>query len=1104
MEDDPAAVKVLWSTREWAEAVAALPAPGPLPCRTVVVPREAVAHALRRELIRAGQASALAGTRFITPLAAARHVLREAGIHCTPGEEALRPGRLLALFRAGIALEHFPLDLLRSKPGWDAAFAHTIGELEATGLRPEDVLAVTAGRGAASGVPGDPAFSEAHTGASADAPATLRDLAAVWRAVDQAAGASWSAARIYMEAAAALEWAPRIWPFFGATLAAVTGHVTAAEARFLRVIPGVTIVLLAARPIRAGYLERAGALFGREAGDALRAATAPRASATERDLLAAYLFEPPSVLADPDRPRSSGPDGSVHIEEHAGVEAEVEATADWVGRQVLDGTPLEDIAVLVPALNPLASVVAERLARLPWHDGVLPVRVAGGLPLTATAAGARALAVVTALRAHLSGDALARVLPVLRTVDGRHLSHGAAMDLAWSLGTVGGNAAHPSGALEWTARAAAREPAIAKQLEEARAAEGDPEQSRVARRARDLERLLADLRAIRPALDALVAVARLVVQGATLAVLWPALRDFLAEWLLQPGEGPRVQSLLDERLGAAAATDGCGALTGDDALRFIADAIASTRLTTGRFGDPAVYVGTVRDAIGLPFTAVRVIGLAEGHLPPLAREDPVLPDALRVRLGAAGLDGRLVHPPTAEDRALAALHALDRVVRDATARVALSSPRLDIDRSQREPSSVLLEAAAALGRPDAVTGERVRVPDTRALARDAFAPARRDALAFRRSTPLGEAAWHDGVAHGALHVPDRWRRLPALDLSRISALLSAEFAGPMDGVLGLADVPVPGLTPDRPTSPSALQRLLECPHRFLLEQLLGLDAPTAAPPRREIGQPAYGTLVHLVAEKFYAAHGEPFCAGKGTLATWLDRAGAIVERELGQFLEQYPLAGDAVRNRERERLRRDLRDLITHDWQKGGERRFVAAERTFGRPEPVELALRNRSLFVRGQIDRIEREGDVTLIRDLKTGRAHPRIGKEAETEPTLDVQIAVYALVARRLAAAWGVPARIAAAYTYVGRGVDERAYRDDFHEALEPAALEWLEVAADLLAERALPRTPDPDDCVFCPFKRVCGDGIRERAHHVLTRGSGVLPRFGALKQFEQPEED
>jgi hypothetical protein len=46
------AVKIIWTSRDCAQMVADLPVEGPLPCRTVLVPRERVAHVLRRELIR--------------------------------------------------------------------------------------------------------------------------------------------------------------------------------------------------------------------------------------------------------------------------------------------------------------------------------------------------------------------------------------------------------------------------------------------------------------------------------------------------------------------------------------------------------------------------------------------------------------------------------------------------------------------------------------------------------------------------------------------------------------------------------------------------------------------------------------------------------------------------------------------------------------------------------------------------------------------------------------------------------------------------------------------------------------------------------------------
>lgn len=1065
-------VKVLWNARDWTEAIAALPVSQPLPCRTVLVDRERIAHVLRRELIRAGRADVLAGTRFVRVSDAAVQTLRAARVAFEPGENTLRRARLIAVFRSVSVLEHFPRELLRDRPGWDEAFAHTISDLEGAGLQPDDLR-------------------------TQGAPARLRDVATIWHALDESAGRSWTTQRIYTEAGRALERHPDLWPFPGSVLAYAAGDVTGAEARFIRAIPRTTLALLAARPARERYLRRMEALLGGNAGDALESARAPRADRTERDILASFLFESPSVLAEASRPRSDGPDETVALEEHAGAEAEIEATADWVARQISSGIPLEEIAVLVPTLDPVAGLVAERLARLPWHAGILPVHVAGGLPLAGTPGGARVLAVVRALQAHLSAESVAAVLPALRPAapDGRHLTYGAAMDLAWSLGTVGGNPAWPAGALEWSARANAREAELAAELERARAAEASGGVS--ARRARDIERLLEDLRAVRPALDALVAVARHVVGGAPLAVLWPALREFLEAWLLEPGEGPRGHALLDEPLGLLASDLACGGLAGVDALGVIEETVRMSRLTSGRFGEPAVYVGTVRDAVGLSFRAVRVIGLCEGHLPSVPREDPVVPDVVRETLVRPDAEPVRAPPPTAADRALEDLHALDAVVRNAVERIALSAPRLDLQRSQREPSSVILEAAAALGRPNRATRERGPViPDMTGLRRDGFTPAREAAERFRRERPIAEAAWHDAVSMGAIGVPSRWRGIRSLDLERAAQSGPWQAFGPLDGLLGpsAGTLAVPGLSAERAISPSALETLLGCPYAFLLGYVLGFDEPASPPPLREIGQPYYGNLVHAVVAEFYGRHGASFCAREGTLDEWLGRADEHVQHSFGEFLRQYPLVGDAVRAQQRDRLRRDVHEFLEHDWATApASRRFVAVERPFG---PVELVSGGASLFVRGRIDRIDADGSQTRIRDLKTGRPHPRTGNEVGPDPALDLQIGAYGLVVGALADEWQIPKRVSAAYTYVGRGsATERSYAEDFHEVLEPATRGWLGLARTLLAGRLFPRTPQDEDCTFCRFRPVCGDGFQERAAALLV-ATPELGDFAKLK--------
>lgn len=1060
-------VKVIWSVTEWAQAVCDLPADGPLPARTVLVPRERVAHSLRRELIRAGRSDVLAGTRFIRPADAADQTLRHAGVTFSTGEEALRPLRLLTLFDQGLSLRYFRQCFLQTRPGWEDAFARTISDLEAAGLRPEDLPVSEDDRWA--------------------------DVAAVWRALNDAAGDSWTSARVLMTAGALLEQSPRAWPFDGNTLAVVTGETTVAESCFLKATPGLTLGALGARPLREHYLERLAELFGEACRQAVSTAVASRGSSTERDLLAAYLFEPPDVLNHPRKPRSKGPDDTVRLEEFGGVEAELEAAADWVAQQIVEHhTPLEEIAVLMPVLDPLALLLAQRLERLPWQDGSLPVHVAGGLPVTGTAAGARLLAVVRALRAHLSVDLVAEVLPLLRTTgDSSHLSRHAATNLAYWLGTLGGAATHKEGGLEWTSGAVDRENDLAAQIAAAAVATdggaaGPPDRDFGSR-----ERLLRELQSVRPALDALVDVYRAVLAGEPLAKLASPLLGYLKEWILLPGDGAQHLARLAAAIEGLCRDANGGSLAGEEALAVVEDVLLGLRISSGRFGEPAVYVGTLRDAMGLRFHAVRVIGLAEGSLPSMPREDPVLPESLRRRLGR-----RL---PTPADRSLAELHALDRAVRHADANVALSAARLGVDRVEREVSSVFTEAAAALGRPDASTGKHSDViPNLDALRRNAFRPAREAAANFRLQTPIAETAWQDRAAAGVAAPLARWMDGNLFPLDKLRALLPAIGGAPIEGMFGAADrgPVVPGTVAERPISASRLKILMACPRRFLFESLFYWHEPAAAPPLREIDPMSYGSLFHKVAEKFFAQSGKAFGDREGRLSDWQRQGRARADQVFAEFTRWYPLAGDTVREQQRERLRRDVRILLEYDWDPKMPRTFVAVERPFGEDVPVELSVGGAPLYVRGYIDRLDIDQGTTLVRDLKTSRPRPRKGNEFEPDHRQDVQLGLYGLVVQRLARDWQLPERVAAAYVYPDlHGDRERAFRSDFH-LLQSHAETWLGIAARLLHGRFFPPTLDAKDCEYCPFRPVCGADVTERAQDSLAGADGVLAEFRSLK--------
>jgi hypothetical protein len=283
---------------------------------------------------------------------------------------------------------------------------------------------------------------------------------------------------------------------------------------------------------------------------------------------------------------------------------------------------------------------------------------------------------------------------------------------------------------------------------------------------------------------------------------------------------------------------------------------------------------------------------------------------------------------------------------------------------------------------------------------------------------------------------------------------------------------------------------------------------------------AYGKLFHAVAEAFSRTHGVAFGAREHDLAHWLDASDRIAcaafeacvhgarptcsdDRSPGiacaafeACVHEVPLIGAGVIDGERRRLRCDVRTFIEDDWDGGRPRRFVAAERVFGEGAGVPIRTRAGELFVTGRIDRIDVEGDVTVVRDLKTGRARPRERDQTDPDVDLDLQLAVYGAVAERLADEWAIPADVSAAYVYVDHlaAERERSFRTDRH-ALRTVGERWLDLAMSLIRDQSYVQSPDPKDCRVCPFSAVCGnDTLATKAR--LRDATGALGAFGELK--------
>lgn len=1091
----------------------------------VLTSSERLAHAIRRELcvVRA-RPDAVTGVAFLRPVDLACRLLARVRRVRRPGWEVLRLGRVLHGIHSDAwagSLAYFDLAQLRSGAGYADALIEAISELESGALTPEDLDSV------ASQLTDD-----------RRAAARLRDLATIWRRADEACGDGRSSACILVEAAellgrsqdkapvaplgkgqlsfadlAAVQAVSREPPpadvRLPPTFAVVDATPSAALLAFLRALPRIQIVFQDARPVRTATHR-----WRRVAG-VEPARPAARFGTDELSVARRFLFETPEVLADPARARSPGADGSVDLEEYAGVEEEIDAAAVWVAEQIAAGIALDRIAIVTPDKAMYAVLVVDRLARLrPASSGLsVAAYVAGGLPLAFTAAGRRLRTLLDAVASGLEMDATLRLIPALRRagqsadVTATRLSPSRAAEVVYEAGIAGSGPRDRDGAREWLVKLQAHRDRLAALVAEVER-EAAPDRVRTVN-AQAAHRWLRDVEPILPAVEALVELADRCAEGAGFGALWQGIQGFCRRFLLLPPDPPGLLERMAEAFAPALADPAIASLPAPLALRWIEQRLRGERQGHGRFGEARVFVGTPAQAAGLEFDAVRILGLAEGGLPRTAHDDPIVPDGLRARIdeilqrrNAAAVVPRLA------DRVLDDLHGVFRVIAGTRRTLALSVPRQWIDRSEREISGIVLEVATALARVRDAEGD---VPTAGRLRSGYFVLGDAARAAARRHWPIASKSLLVAVLPGSddgttVRVPAAWVDAGPVCVVRARALTDAESSdapGLVDGVLGAVWAQVPRLgTRARPLSASALSLLLGCPHRFLLERILHWREPPRRPPTDVIEPGAYGTTFHRAAELLLREAGPQICRREGSAEWWAGRARAIAAAEFDALLGRYPLRGEAARGRERQRFLAQVESLVRDEWERPA-RTFVAAELGFGRDVPVELdAGAAGAIHLWGAIDRVDRLADGTLsVRDIKTGRV--RDLAEEEVNAARDLQIGVYMLVAEVVlgrGAAEASPRASEAVYVHPSAAQEpERAFRAAQLDGLRQRTRQWLRVAGELIAAGRFVRTSNADDCWACPFVPVCGANAqaRSQAKLAVVGQSDPLAAFAALKR-------
>ncbi len=517
-----------------------------------------------------------------------------------------------------------------------------------------------------------------------------------------------------------------------------------------------------------------------------------------------------------------------------------------------------------------------------------------------------------------------------------------------------------------------------------------------------------------------------------------------------------------------------------------------------RYG--SVYVAPVEDACGLSFDTVFIPGLVERVFPQKLVQDPLLSDRLREQLG-----GDLT---LQKDRRIRERLALKLAVGAAERALVLSYPRIDIDQGRpRVPSFYALEAMrAAEGYLRGFEELRLIASNVRELrlgwpAPENPAEAIDDAefdLALLDKLIDQPAEHTTGAARYLLtstysnpHLARalrargrRWRRRWSVNDGLIcpdAEYLQRERDYPVEALKAALDKHT---FARRSFSATALQKFAECPYRFALYTILGLEPREEIEAIETIDPVVRGAIFHEVQFRVLSALRDRDSLPV-TMAN-LDSALRLVSDQLQQVAEDYrerlAPAIERVWEDGIASISADLSEWLRRLAEQRGPWQPYRFELSFGlrdraqadpssREEPVEIA---EGLKLRGSIDLVERDCESGRIRitDHKTGK--PRATTKLVVGGGRVLQPLLYSLAAEKLLAEPVYSGRLY--YCTLTGGFEEREV--ELNEITRQAAAIAIKTIGQALESGFLPAAPDDRECRWCDYRLLCGPYEQRRA--------------------------
>ncbi|MEI8084415.1 MAG: PD-(D/E)XK nuclease family protein, partial [Actinomycetes bacterium] len=248
----------------------------------------------------------------------------------------------------------------------------------------------------------------------------------------------------------------------------------------------------------------------------------------------------------------------------------------------------------------------------------------------------------------------------------------------------------------------------------------------------------------------------------------------------------------------------------------------------GRHGQSGtgIHVGSLTSMTGLVFDQVVIVGAAEGMLPPVAHEDPLLPDDARAMLRGRPDDLRL---------------ATDLSVRHGRAYASALTP----------------------GGESAVTWPRGALPGGAVGQPSRFLPAHSGKTEDQRVRSR-RAAFADGMPRPATDTDLAVRtvmcsgELMAAQQAKPTAVAQMVALRPEFGI-HFGDLSAPAVAAAvwnvqlRPLSATAIEAFIHCPYHFFVQRVLGINTDEVVDEIDVIAPRDFGTLLHTALEEFVNA-----------------------------------------------------------------------------------------------------------------------------------------------------------------------------------------------------------------------------------------------------------